>query len=153
MLNLETEITCRKNVEIQAIESIPDLKIIYPKIFPDERGFFCESYNIKEWSEMLNFNVSFKQVCKQFFYNFFFKFIIKDNQSFSKYGVIRGLHTQPGMGKLVSVISGKIFDVAVDIRPGSSTFGKWYGVVLDEKTKNMFWIPDGFLHGFQVNIN
>lgn len=60
------------------------------------------------------------------------------------------MHTQPGMGKLVSVISGKIFDVAVDIRPNSSTFGKWHGVVLDAKIKNMFWIPDGFLHGFQV---
>uniref|UniRef100_A0AC35FQC7 dTDP-4-dehydrorhamnose 3,5-epimerase n=1 Tax=Panagrolaimus sp. PS1159 TaxID=55785 RepID=A0AC35FQC7_9BILA len=123
----------RVKAEIESIPEIPDLKLIRPKAFPDDRGFFVESYNVEEWKELLNFNETFKQ----------------DNHSFSKYGVLRGLHTQPGMGKLVSVVSGKIFDVAVDIRKGSPTFGKWHGVVLDAESKTNFWIPDGFLHGFQ----
>lgn len=79
-------------------------------------------------------------------------YVFKDNHSYSKSGVLRGLHAQPGMGKLVSVISGEIFDVAVDIRPTSKTFGKWYGIVLNEETRTGFWIPDGFLHGFYVSI-
>ena len=65
--------------------------------------------------------------------------------------MIRGLHAQKGMGKLVSVVSGAIFDVAVDVRPGSKTFGKWHSVILEAKNKDNFWIPDGFLHGFQVD--
>lgn len=77
--------------------------------------------------------------------------VLKDNHSFSKFGVLRGLHIQPGMGKLVTVISGKIFDVAVDARPDSKTYGKWHAEVLDS-TRPHFWIPDGFLHGFYVRI-
>ncbi|VDN56932.1 unnamed protein product [Dracunculus medinensis] len=126
------EISKRVKVEIEAIESIEGLKLIRPKIFPDDRGFFSETYNLVEWSSELNFSEIFKQ----------------DNHSFSKHNVIRGLHSQPGMGKLVSVVSGKIFDVAVDIRPNSNTFGKWHGEILDGKSGTRFWIPDGFLHGF-----
>uniref|UniRef100_A0A914ZMV2 dTDP-4-dehydrorhamnose 3,5-epimerase n=1 Tax=Parascaris univalens TaxID=6257 RepID=A0A914ZMV2_PARUN len=127
-----SDVVKRAKVEIETIEDIPDLKLIRPKVFPDERGFFSESYNIDEWSKELGFNEVFKQ----------------DNHSFSKFGVLRGLHYQPGMGKLVSVISGMIYDVAVDIRRGSATYGKWHAVILDGKTNTNFWIPDGFLHGF-----
>ncbi|KAE9552274.1 hypothetical protein FO519_004520 [Halicephalobus sp. NKZ332] len=123
----------RVEPEIETVRGIPDLKIILPKAFPDDRGFFVESYNVEEWETLLGFTEVFKQ----------------DNHSYSKFGVIRGLHTQPGMGKLVSVVSGKIFDVAVDVRPGSATFGKWHGIYLDAESKNNFWIPPGFLHGFQ----
>ena len=77
---------------------------------------------------------------------------VQDNHSYSHYGVLRGLHSQPGMGKLVQVIQGRIYDVAVDVRKGSSTYGKHFGVVLDSKQKVCFWLPDGFLHGFQVKI-
>uniref|UniRef100_A0A0N5APQ8 Thymidine diphospho-4-keto-rhamnose 3,5-epimerase n=1 Tax=Syphacia muris TaxID=451379 RepID=A0A0N5APQ8_9BILA len=116
---------------IQEIPEIEGLKLILPKIFPDNRGYFSETYNVVEWSEKLGFNEVFKQ----------------DNHSFSKFGVLRGLHIQPKMGKLVSVAFGKIFDVAVDVRPHSKTFGKWHAQILDE-TGTHFWIPDGFLHGF-----
>ncbi|CAJ0935296.1 unnamed protein product, partial [Mesorhabditis belari] len=105
----------RVNVEIETIEKIPALKVIKPKVFPDDRGFFSETYNITEWAEKLDYKEVFMQ----------------DNHSYSKYGVLRGLHTQPGMGKLVSVATGKIFDVAVD------------------RINTPFWIPSGFLHGFQ----
>ncbi|KAH7705982.1 Protein C14F11.6 [Aphelenchoides avenae] len=123
----------RVKATIESIEGCPDLKVIRPKAFPDDRGFFCESYNKDEWARELDFHEEFKQ----------------DNHSFSKFGVLRGLHVQPSMGKLVSVVSGKIFDVAVDIREGSPTFGKWYSVELDAESKTMFWLPPGFLHGFQ----
>ncbi|CAJ0583767.1 unnamed protein product, partial [Mesorhabditis spiculigera] len=123
----------RFNVEIEAIEKIPALKVIKPKVFPDDRGFFSETYNATEWAEKLDFKEVFLQ----------------DNHSFSKHGVLRGLHTQPGMGKLVSVATGKIFDVAVDVRQGSPTFGQWHGVILSGENKHAFWIPPGFLHGFQ----
>ncbi|KAK6112475.1 dTDP-4-dehydrorhamnose 35-epimerase family protein [Brugia pahangi] len=123
----------RTELEIEHIEQIDGLKLIRPKLFPDTRGYFVESYNEYELGA-LGFSEKFKQ----------------DNHSYSKCGVLRGLHAQPGMGKLVSVISGEIYDVAVDIRSMSKTFGKWYGVVLDEKTRTGFWIPDGFLHGFYV---
>uniref|UniRef100_A0A915DB03 dTDP-4-dehydrorhamnose 3,5-epimerase n=1 Tax=Ditylenchus dipsaci TaxID=166011 RepID=A0A915DB03_9BILA len=127
------DVVKRVSPQIESVPGIADLKIILPKVFPDDRGFFSESYNLDEWKEKLGFSEVFKQ----------------DNHSFSKYGVVRGLHSQPGMGKLVSVVFGSIFDVAVDVRPGSETFGKWHGIVLDAKTKNNFWVPDGFLHGFQ----
>uniref|UniRef100_A0A0K0D3V0 dTDP-4-dehydrorhamnose 3,5-epimerase n=1 Tax=Angiostrongylus cantonensis TaxID=6313 RepID=A0A0K0D3V0_ANGCA len=104
------------------------------QVFPDNRGYFVETYNETEWSEELDFKEVFKQ----------------DNHSFSIQGVVRGLHAQPGMGKLVSVISGEIFDVAVDIRPGSATYGQWHGVTLGEANGDSFWIPNGFAHGFQV---
>ncbi|VDK52363.1 unnamed protein product, partial [Gongylonema pulchrum] len=123
----------RKKLEVEEVDRIPGLKIIRPKIFPDNRGYFVESYNEQELTAH-GFTEKFKQ----------------DNHSYSKCGVLRGLHMQPGMGKLVSVISGEIFDVAVDARPNSATFGKWHGIILDSKTRTNFWIPDGFLHGFYV---
>jgi len=106
--------------------------ILEPKVFSDDRGFFLESYNQKTFSAV--------GIGENF---------VQDNHSYSKYGVLRGLHCQPGMGKLVSVLSGRIFDVAVDIRPNSRTYGKWKGVTLDARSKTNYWIPDGFLHGFQ----
>uniref|UniRef100_A0AC35TKN7 Thymidine diphospho-4-keto-rhamnose 3,5-epimerase n=1 Tax=Rhabditophanes sp. KR3021 TaxID=114890 RepID=A0AC35TKN7_9BILA len=123
----------RFTATIESFDTIPDLKLIRPKCFPDERGFFAETYNKVEFAEKLDFHEDFKQ----------------DNHSFSTYGVVRGLHTQPGMGKLVSVVSGTIYDVAVDVRPGSATFGQWKSTILDSKSKTQFWIPSGFLHGFQ----
>ncbi|MFH4978059.1 hypothetical protein AB6A40_004768 [Gnathostoma spinigerum] len=122
----------RVRTEIEDVGGISGLKLIRPKVFPDERGFFSETYNVDEWHRDLNFDEIFKQ----------------DNHSYSKYGVLRGLHSQPGMGKLVSCVSGQIFDVAVDIRPGSATYGQWHGEILDDKNMARFWIPDGFLHGF-----
>ncbi|VDM95900.1 unnamed protein product [Thelazia callipaeda] len=126
-------ISVRSQLQIRDVHIISDLKIIEPKIFPDRRGYFVECYNENEFSS-LGFIEKFKQ----------------DNHSYSKYGVLRGLHAQPGMGKLISVICGKIYDVAVDIRPKSKTFGKWYGILLNGETRTNFWIPDGFLHGFYV---
>ncbi|CAG9536712.1 unnamed protein product [Cercopithifilaria johnstoni] len=128
-----SEMLRRTKLEIEDIEQIDGLKLIRPKLFPDTRGYFVEYYNEYELGT-LGFFEKFKQ----------------DNHSYSKSGVLRGLHAQPGMGKLVSVVSGEIYDVAVDIRPTSKTFGKWYGVVLNEETRTGFWIPDGFLHGFYV---
>ncbi|VDD97390.1 unnamed protein product [Enterobius vermicularis] len=127
----QPELAKRVKPEIISIPGFDDLKLIRPKAFPDSRGFFIESYNISDWESKLGFCEIFKQ----------------DNHSFSKFGVLRGLHIQPGMGKLVTVISGKIFDVAVDARPDSKTYGKWHAEVLDS-TRPHFWIPDGFLHGF-----
>uniref|UniRef100_A0A914VFK9 dTDP-4-dehydrorhamnose 3,5-epimerase n=1 Tax=Plectus sambesii TaxID=2011161 RepID=A0A914VFK9_9BILA len=124
----------RVKPEIESAPNIPDVKIIRPKLFPDERGFFSETYNDEEWSAMLGFDEKFHQ----------------DNHSFSKYGVLRGLHSQPGMGKLVSVVSGEIYDVAVDARPDSTTFGQYYGIRLNDRVKTCFWVPPGFLHGFVV---
>lgn len=113
---------------------IPDLKIIEPKIFHDKRGYFFESYKD---SDFKSFGISA---------NF-----VQDNHSYSKKGVIRGLHYQlepKSQGKLVRVLKGKVFDVAVDIRRNSKTFKKWIGIELDEEIHNMFWIPSGFAHGF-----
>ncbi|VDO95824.1 unnamed protein product [Heligmosomoides polygyrus] len=126
-------VTKRVKAEIEVVEKIPELKIIKPKVFPDDRGYFVERFNVAEWAEELQFKEEFKQ----------------DNHSFSVKGVLRGLHSQPGMGKLVSVISGEIFDVAVDVRPGSATYGQWHGVILNGVNNHAFWIPDGFAHGFQ----
>ncbi len=112
------------------------LLIIYPTIYKDERGYFFESYNEKIF-ESLGISVNF----------------VQDNESCSKYGVIRGLHYQIGsyaQAKLVRVVKGKVWDVVVDIRKNSQTFGKWYGVELDSETKNMMFIPRGFAHGFSV---
>uniref|UniRef100_A0A914LBA4 dTDP-4-dehydrorhamnose 3,5-epimerase n=1 Tax=Meloidogyne incognita TaxID=6306 RepID=A0A914LBA4_MELIC len=127
------QVVKRISPEIETLSTIEGLKLIKQKVFPDERGFFSESYNAREWKEALGFDERFLQ----------------DNHSYSKFGVIRGLHAQKGMGKLVSVLAGSIFDVAIDARLGSPTFGKWHGIVLDAKEKTSFWIPDGFLHGFQ----
>lgn len=115
---------------------IKDLVIVKPKIFEDARGFFFETYNEKRYKEM-DINANFVQC----------------NQSKSCYGVIRGLHYQlapHSQSKLVSVTVGKVFDVAVDLRKDSPTFGQWYGVELSEENKLQFFIPKGFAHGFSV---
>ena len=109
--------------------------IIKPKVFEDCRGFFYESWNQILFSKAVGENVKFMQ----------------DNHSSSKAGVLRGLHYQidpKPQGKLVRCISGSVFDVAVDIRKSSSTFGEWTSIVLDNKNKFMIWIPVGFAHGF-----
>ena len=114
---------------------IKDLVVIEPKVFGDERGYFYESYNKNTFHE-LGLDYDF----------------VQDNQSFSRKGVLRGLHFQKNypQAKLVRVIEGEVFDVAVDLRKDSPTFGKWYGVVLSGKNKKMFMIPRGFAHGFLV---
>lgn len=108
---------------------------IQPKLFGDNRGYFTETYSEKDF-----FAAGLKM-----------KFV-QDNQSASKGGVLRGLHFQTlhPQGKLVRALQGKVFDVAVDLRNSSSTFGKYYGVVLDSEKQNMFYIPEGFAHGFYV---
>jgi dTDP-4-dehydrorhamnose 3,5-epimerase len=115
---------------------IPDLLIIEPKVFEDSRGYFFESYNQNNFEkEDLDFN------------------FVQDNQSKSSYGVIRGLHYQiepHAQAKLVRVLSGKIFDITVDIRKGSPTFGKCVGVELSEENKKQVLVPKGFAHGFSV---
>ena len=113
----------------------PDVFLIEPKIFQDERGFFLESYQKKKFSEAgLPFD------------------FVQDNHSKSCQGVLRGLHYQikQPQGKLLRVVAGEIFDVAVDIRKHSPTFGKWFGTYLSEENKKMLWVPVGFAHGFYV---
>lgn len=116
--------------------SIPDVLIIEPKVFGDDRGFFFESFNEREFSAALGQPVTF----------------VQDNHSLSKKGVLRGLHYQMEhtQGKLVRVLSGVVFDVAVDLRRSSVTFGKWVGVELSTDNKKQLWIPPGFAHGFLV---
>ena len=113
-----------------------DALIIEPKVFGDERGFFMESFNQQVWQELTGLKSSF----------------VQDNHSRSTRGVLRGLHYQikQPQGKLVRVVQGEVFDVAVDIRRSSSTFGKWTGVVLSAENKRQFWVPEGFAHGFLV---
>src|SRR3569832_1712789 len=113
---------------------IPDLFVIQPKVFEDARGFFFESYNSAVFKE--------HHIDAE---------LVQDNQSLSQTGVLRGLHFQNppyAQGKLVRVITGSVLDVAVDIRKNSSTYGKYFSIVLDEKNKTMLWIPPGFAHGF-----
>lgn len=114
---------------------IKDVMIIEPTLFGDNRGYFMETYNYKEFSEN-GIDVTF----------------VQDNQSKSKRGVLRGLHFQINnpQGKLVRVIKGEVFDVAVDLRADSETFGKWTSVILSEENKKQFYIPEGFAHGFLV---
>ena len=114
---------------------IKDLVVIEPRVFGDERGYFYEAYNKNTFHE-LGLDYDF----------------VQDNQSFSKKGVLRGLHFQKKypQAKLVRVIEGEVFDVAVDLRKDSPTYGKWYGVVLSGENKKMFMIPRGFAHGFLV---
>ncbi len=115
---------------------IPDLVIIKNKVFEDARGYFTESYNAKTFKAN-GIDIDFRQ----------------DNRSKSSYGVIRGLHYQlnpASQSKLVSVIVGKVYDVAVDLRKGSPTFGKWVGVELSDENHLQFLIPQGFAHGFSV---
>jgi len=113
---------------------IPDLFIMEPKVFADERGFFFESYNEKIFTESVGVSVKF----------------VQDNHSHSIQGVLRGLHYQlcNPQGKLVRVVAGEVFDVAVDLRKSSKTFGKWTSFNLSEHNKRMVWIPPGFAHGF-----
>lgn len=114
---------------------IQDLYIIEPKVFEDHRGYFMESYSEKEFFE---FGLSMK--------------FVQDNESQSGKGVLRGLHfqTRYPQGKLVRVVAGEVFDVAVDLRKDSPTFGKWHGAILSAENKRQFYIPEGFAHGFLV---
>jgi len=115
--------------------TIPDVMLVRPKVFGDHRGFFMETWHAKVFAEA-GIDVPF----------------VQDNHSKSSQGILRGLHYQfrHPQGKLVRVISGEVYDVAVDIRKGSPTYGKWVGEVLSADNKTMLWIPAGFAHGFYV---
>ena len=115
--------------------TIPDVKIIEPKVFGDERGFFYESFHQQRFDDAIGRHVTFMQ----------------DNHSRSSRGVLRGLHYQlppQAQGKLVRCVVGEVFDVAVDLRRGSATFGQWVGVLLSAANHRQLWIPEGFAHGF-----
>ncbi len=116
--------------------TIPDVLIIEPKVFGDERGFFFESFNKKQFKALTGIDKEF----------------VQDNHSKSTKGVLRGLHYQikQPQGKLVRVASGEVFDVAVDLRKSSATFGQWTGVNLSAENKRQLWVPEGFAHGFIV---
>ena len=116
--------------------TIADVKIIEPKVFGDERGFFYESFNARAFREQVGIDQDF----------------VQDNHSRSVKGVLRGLHYQieQAQGKLVRVVVGEVFDVVVDIRRSSPTFGKHVGIVLSAQNKRMLWVPVGFAHGFLV---
>ncbi|QDX22991.1 dTDP-4-dehydrorhamnose 3,5-epimerase [Pandoraea pnomenusa] len=116
--------------------AIPDVKVVEPKVFGDTRGYFFESFNQRNFDTALGETLTF----------------VQDNQSRSARGVLRGLHyqVQQPQGKLVRVLQGEIYDVAVDIREGSPTFGKWVAEVLSAENKKQLWIPAGFAHGFVV---
>lgn len=116
---------------------LKDCYLIEPTIFEDERGYFYEKFNEKKFNELTGFNSHF----------------VQDNVSKSSYGVLRGLHLQKGehaQAKLVSCAEGKVFDVAVDLRLDSPTFGQWFGVELSDENKLQLFIPRGFAHGFSV---
>jgi dTDP-4-dehydrorhamnose 3,5-epimerase len=116
--------------------SISDVLVIEPKVFGDERGWFTESFNAQDFLDATDLNVNF----------------VQDNHSFSRQSILRGMHYQleKTQGKLVRVISGSIFDVAVDLRKSSPTYGKWVGVELSAENHKQLWIPPGFAHGFLV---
>lgn len=116
--------------------SIADVLIIEPKVFGDERGWFTESFNAKEFSEATGLSIDF----------------VQDNHSFSRQSTLRGMHYQleQTQGKLVRVVSGSVFDVAVDLRQNSASFGKWVGVELSAENHKQLWVPAGFAHGFLV---
>ena len=122
-------------MQLQKTE-IPDVLIIEPKVFGDDRGFFYESYNERRFAELTGVTPRF----------------VQDNHSRSARNVLRGLHYQirQPQGKLVRVTSGEVFDVAVDMRRSSPTFGRWVGVTLSAENKRQLWIPEGFAHGFVV---
>ncbi|MFM7876793.1 MAG: dTDP-4-dehydrorhamnose 3,5-epimerase [Microcystis panniformis] len=115
---------------------IPDVLIIEPQVYGDDRGFFLESFNQKDFREKTGVNTTF----------------VQDNHSMSLKNVLRGLHYQiPNpQGKLVRVVNGSVFDVAVDARKSSPTFGQWVSCVLSAENKRIFWVPEGFAHGFLV---
>jgi dTDP-4-dehydrorhamnose 3,5-epimerase len=115
--------------------TIPDVLIIEPKVFGDDRGFFFESYNRKAFKEATGLDIDF----------------VQDNHSKSQKNVLRGLHYQlppKAQGKLVRVVQGEVFDVAVDLRKSSPTFGRWVGDILSAENRKQLWIPPGFAHGF-----
>ncbi len=115
--------------------ALPEVLLIEPRVFEDHRGAFFESFNSKAFAEAIGTNVDF----------------VQDNQSISRRGVLRGLHYQlppHAQGKLVRVVAGEIFDVAVDIRRSSPNFGRWVGEVLSVQNRKQLWIPPGFAHGF-----
>jgi dTDP-4-dehydrorhamnose 3,5-epimerase len=116
--------------------AIPEVLILEPKVFGDARGFFFESFNELDFQKATGLNIHF----------------VQDNHSKSARGVLRGLHyqIQHPQGKLVRVVQGEVFDVAVDLRKSSSTFGKWVGVLLSEQNHQQLWVPPGFAHGFVV---
>jgi dTDP-4-dehydrorhamnose 3,5-epimerase len=116
--------------------AIPDVLILEPKVFGDARGFFYESFNARDFAQATGLDVSF----------------VQDNHSKSGKGVLRGLHyqIQHPQGKLVRVVQGEVFDVAVDLRQASPTFGRWVGVHLSESNHRQLWVPPGFAHGFVV---
>jgi dTDP-4-dehydrorhamnose 3,5-epimerase len=119
---------------------IPDVILLEPKVYGDDRGFFFESFNHKNFEEIIGHKIEF----------------VQENHSSSHKGVLRGLHYQlnpKAQGKLVRIISGEVFDVAVDIRKNSPTFGKWVGSVLSEENKKQLWIPAGFAHGFLTLVD
>ena len=121
-------------MDVQSL-TIPDIKIITPQVFGDDRGYFFESYNAGKLADTAGITESF----------------VQDNQSRSAKGVLRGLHYQlnpKAQGKLVRVLQGEIFDVAVDIRKDSPTFGQWIGEVISAENKKQIWVPTGFAHGF-----
>ena len=114
---------------------IPDVKLIEPDVFDDERGFFYESFNQQKFNEAIGENITF----------------VQDNHSKSSKGVLRGLHYQKApfaQGKLVRVVVGVVFDVVVDIRKDSVTYGQWVSEILSAENKKQLWIPEGFAHGF-----
>ncbi|GGI54447.1 dTDP-4-dehydrorhamnose 3,5-epimerase [Oxalicibacterium solurbis] len=115
---------------------IPDVLVVEPKVFGDDRGFFFESFNEARFAEAVGKTVPF----------------VQDNHSRSARGVLRGLHYQirQPQGKLVRVVTGEVFDVAVDLRKDSATFGRWVGITLSAENKRQMWIPEGFAHGFIV---
>ena len=115
--------------------NIPDVLLIEPQVFGDDRGFFYESFNQNKFEEAMGKKINF----------------VQDNHSKSMKGVLRGLHyqlTPKAQGKLVRVIQGEVFDVAVDLRQSSPTFGQWVGEILSADNKKQMWIPEGFAHGF-----
>ena len=116
--------------------AIPDVILIEPKVFGDERGFFFESFNQAQFEQAIGKSVQF----------------VQDNHSRSAKHVLRGLHyqTEQPQGKLVRVVQGEVFDVAVDLRKRSKTFGQWVGEILSAENKRQLWIPEGFAHGFVV---
>jgi len=119
---------------------IPDVKLIEPEVYEDERGFFYESFNQQKFNEAVGLDVTF----------------VQDNHSKSRRGVLRGLHYQEApfeQGKLVRVIAGEVFDVAVDVRKDSPTYGQWVAEVLSGENKKQLWIPEGFAHGFLTLSN
>ena len=119
---------------------IPDVKLIEPEVYQDERGFFYESFNQQKFNEAVGLDVTF----------------VQDNHSKSRRGVLRGLHYQEApfeQGKLVRVIAGEVFDVAVDVRKDSPSYGQWVAEVLSGENKKQLWIPEGFAHGFLTLSN